>query len=70
LHIFDPEVVILGGQIAEAGEALFEPLRTDVYDRTKRMLGRPVPLIPAQVGDRSGIVGAASLAICAIRATA
>jgi len=61
LHVLDPEVVILGGQIAEAGEMLFEPLWRDVPPRTMRLLKREVPIVPAQVGDGSGVVGAASL---------
>jgi len=61
LHVVDPELVILGGQIAAAGEMLFEPLRREVPLRTMRMLKRAVPIVPAQVGDGSGVVGAASL---------
>lgn len=62
LNIFDPEVVILGGQISEAGASLFEPLQREVTLRTRRLLGREVPLVPQGVADRSGIIGAASLA--------
>jgi glucokinase len=57
---FDPEVVILGGQIAAAGAALFEPLQAQVTARARRLVGREVPVIPAQVAE-SGIVGAAAL---------
>ena len=61
LHVIDPELVILGGRIAEAGDMLFEPLRLEVPRRTTRLLKRAVPIVPAQVGDGSGVVGAASL---------
>ena len=61
LHVFDPEVVIVGGQISEAGAALFEPLQRHLAWRTRRLLGREVSLIPPQIGDRSGVVGAAAL---------
>lgn len=63
LHVLDSEVVILGGQIAQAGSVLFDALRTDVDRRTRRLLKRTVPIIPAQVGEHAGIVGAASLAL-------
>lgn len=63
LHTFDPELVILGGQISEAGAVLFEPLQRAVAWRTRRLLGREVPIVPQGVADRSGIVGAASLSI-------
>lgn len=61
LHIFDPEIVILGGQIVEAGRALLEPLERDVAWRTRGLLRRTVPLVVQQVEDRSGITGAAAL---------
>lgn len=61
LHVFDPEVVILGGQIVEAGDSLLEPIRSDVSWRTKRFLGRVVPIVPSAVQDSSGVVGAAAL---------
>lgn len=63
LHIFDPELVILGGQIAEAGDSLLEPIREEVSWRTKRFLGRTVPIVRSQVQDSSGVVGAAALTL-------
>jgi glucokinase len=56
----DPEVVILGGQIAGAGPVLFEPLQRQVTERARRLVGHDVPVVRAQVAE-SGIVGAAAL---------
>jgi glucokinase len=56
----DPEVVILGGQIAEAGAVLFEPLQQQVTERARRLVGHDVPLVRAEVAE-PGIVGAAAL---------
>ena len=61
LHIFDPELIILGGQVADAGSDLLLPLQQEVWDRSRGLLGREVPLIEQQVADKSGIVGAAGL---------
>ena len=61
LHVFDPEVVILGGQVADAGEALLIPLQEEVWERSRGLLGREVPLVEQGVADKSGIVGAAGL---------
>jgi glucokinase len=63
LHIFDPELLILGGQVADAGADLLLPLQEDVWGRTRALLGRDVPLMEQQVADKSGIVGAAGLAM-------
>lgn len=61
LHVFDPETVILGGQVADAGADLLEPLEAEVWDRSRGLLGREVPLVQQEVADKSGIVGAAGL---------
>lgn len=62
MHAYDPEIVILTGQIAEAGEQLFAPLRKEVAWRTYGLLRREVPIVPGGVNDTSGVVGAAALA--------
>ncbi len=61
LHVLDPEIVILGGQIVEAGAALLEPLAAEVHWRSIGLLRRKVPIVVQQVEDRSGVVGAAAL---------
>lgn len=63
LLVFDPEVLILGGQVAGAGAALFSPLRDEVRWRTRVMLGREVPIVPQQVAENSGVAGAAALVL-------
>jgi glucokinase len=61
LHIFDPELLILGGNIAAAGEQLLVPLRSAVAQRTKIMLGREVPIVPQTAVGYGGVLGAAGL---------
>jgi glucokinase len=63
LHVFDPEIVIIGGQVADAGDGLLVPLQEEVWKRSRGLLGREVPLVEQQVADKSGIVGAAGLAM-------
>ncbi len=61
LHIFDPEVLIVGGNIAVAGEALLTPLRSAVAQQTRRMLGREVPIVLQTATGYGGVLGAAGL---------
>ncbi|MGA2269195.1 MAG: ROK family protein [Bryobacteraceae bacterium] len=61
LHVFDPEIVIIGGQVADAGADLLVPLQEEVWARSRGLLDREVPLVEQQVADKSGIVGAAGL---------
>ena len=44
-----------------AGADLLVPLQEEVWSRSRRLLGREVPLVEQQVADKSGIVGAAGL---------
>lgn len=62
IHVLDPEIVILGGQMAQAGEFLFEPVQSEIDWRTRYLLRRKIPVVKAQVADPSGVVGAAALA--------
>jgi len=61
LHVLDSEVVILGGQIIEAGDALLKPLEREIHWRSEGLLGRHVPVVLQQISDRSGITGAAAM---------
>ncbi len=61
LHIFDPEVLIVGGNIALADEALLVPLRFAVTRHTHRMLGREVPIVLQTAVGYGGVLGAAGL---------
>lgn len=61
-HILNPQIAIIGGGIAEAGESLlFEPIRTEL---SKRAMDIPaqMKIVKAHLGNDAGIVGAAMLA--------
>ena len=61
-HVLNPEVAIIGGGIAEAGESLlFEPIRHEFIRRAMDIPGM-MKVVPATLGNRAGIVGAAMLA--------
>lgn len=59
INIIDPEAVILGGGIAEAGKSLFEPLERFRAEMEWRPGGHCGPILPAQLGDVAGAYGAA-----------
>ncbi len=52
-----PEAIVLGGGLANAGDALFQPLR-ERLDALLTFQKRPV-LLPAGIGENAGVIGAA-----------
>ena len=61
MHIFDPEIFILGGNIAAAGPALIAPIQDKIARRTKTLLGRKVPIVFQKIVGYGGVAGAAGL---------
>lgn len=59
INIVDPEVVIIGGGIAVAGELLFGPLRMYLDQFEWRPQGHRVRILPATLGEFAGALGAA-----------
>jgi glucokinase len=59
--LFDVEVMVVGGGLAEAGDALLGPLRSGLRERIT--FHREPRLTRAALGDRAGCLGAALLAL-------
>ncbi|WP_025690795.1 ROK family glucokinase [Paenibacillus zanthoxyli] len=59
--VLNPEVFIIGGGVSKAGEILFEEIRRVYAQVTPEPLQKDVKIIPAQLGNDAGIVGAAGL---------
>lgn len=59
INVLDPEVVILGGGIATgAKDLLFKPLQQALDDFEWRPGGHQARLVPAELGDSAGCLGA------------
>jgi len=65
INILDPEAVIIGGGVAQAGDALFHPLAEELEELEWRPTGEGVRLVPAALGEWSGAIGAAREALLA-----
>jgi glucokinase len=64
VNVLDPEVVIVGGGAADAGDLLLDPARAAFHRTVEAPDHRPeVPIVPAQLGTDAGVIGAAALAL-------
>jgi glucokinase len=61
-NILSPEVIVIGGGIAEVGTDLFEPLNRYMDEYEWRAGGNKAEIVKAIYGDIAGTVGAASFA--------
>jgi glucokinase len=62
-NIFDPELFVIGGGAAAAGDLLFEPARRVLAARALPPARDRVRVVPAALGLEAGVIGAAALAL-------
>ncbi|HAJ57387.1 MAG TPA: hypothetical protein DCL35_06420 [Candidatus Omnitrophica bacterium] len=62
LNVFNPEIVVIGGGVAEAGDALFASIRRTVTCHAMEQLKKYVKVKKAALGNDAGVLGAALLA--------
>jgi glucokinase len=62
-NILDPDVIVVSGGLVELGDVLFAPLTAAFDGHIEGAPYRPkVPIVPATLGERAGVVGAAAMA--------
>jgi len=57
----DPDLIVLGGGIAAAGDVLFDPIRRVVRHRSQISGFDVDKIVPAELGNEAGMFGAAAL---------
>jgi glucokinase len=60
IHTFNPQAVIIGGGVSEAGSPFFTEIRKETARRTVPSMWKAVEILPASVGVNSGVIGAAA----------
>jgi glucokinase len=58
VNIFNPELVVIGGGFARAGDLLLEPARRVVAERALAPARDEVRIVPALLGVEAGLIGA------------
>jgi predicted NBD/HSP70 family sugar kinase len=63
VNFFNPAVIVIGGDIAEAHAQLLAGVREGIFSRSLPLATRDLRVVPCRLGDRAGITGAAITAI-------
>ncbi len=63
VNLFNPEVVVIGGGIEQAGELLLGPVRKSVRNLAFEEPANTVKIVPSRLGDSAVALGAAALVL-------
>ena len=63
VNLVNPSVVVIGGQLAHAGEHLLAGIREVVYTRSLPLATEHLRIIPSMAGTESGVLGAVAMAV-------
>ena len=61
VNLLNPEKIIIGGGVADAGDLLLAPLTETLKKRAMKIAGSAVEVVPAQLGNTAGVIGASLL---------
>lgn len=61
LHMFSPEIILLGGSVITSNPWLLDHARQVVKERAIAQVYREVPIEVARLGDQAGVLGAVAL---------
>ncbi len=61
LHIFNPEIIVLGGGVMQLGSLLLEPALHIVRERATAASNRDTLIVQSQLNDNAGLIGAGAL---------
>jgi glucokinase len=62
VNVLGPQVIVIGGGVAQAGAVLLDPLRIRVRQHAMRHLKNKIKIVRAALGNDAGFLGAALLA--------
>ncbi|GIQ68203.1 ROK family transcriptional regulator [Xylanibacillus composti] len=61
VNVVNPDMILIGGGVSEAGEFLFHPIRETVRKEAMAVNTERLSIMPGQLGAVCGVVGAATL---------
>ncbi|HNX88396.1 MAG TPA: ROK family transcriptional regulator [Paludibacteraceae bacterium] len=62
INLLNPELVVIGGTLSEAGDYLFLPLRSAIKKYSLNLVNKDTAIKLSKLGDKTGLIGACMLA--------
>jgi glucokinase len=69
IHIFNPDMIIVGGGVTQMGPMLMEPALRIVQERAMKAPREAVQIVQAQLGTNEGLIGAGALVYSQLQIT-
>jgi predicted NBD/HSP70 family sugar kinase len=63
VNLLNPAEIVIGGDLAQAGQPLLAGIRETVYRRSTTLNTNDLTIRASELGDRAGVIGAAALVI-------
>lgn len=61
INLFNTQMIVVGGGIAQAGEIILDPIRRTATACAIRSMSRTCSIVPAELGDNAGVLGSAAI---------
>jgi len=61
--LLNPDRIVIGGGVGQAGEYVFGPIRRVIEERTMKIFHESLTIVPAKLGNDAGMIGSAALAL-------
>jgi predicted NBD/HSP70 family sugar kinase/DNA-binding transcriptional ArsR family regulator len=63
VNFFNPEVIVIGGDVGQASQQLLAGVRETIFQRSLPLATEELRVVPSRLEDRAGVIGAAIMAI-------
>ncbi|WP_327584009.1 ROK family transcriptional regulator [Nonomuraea sp. NBC_00507] len=63
VNFFNPSIIVIGGDLAEAGEQVLAGVRETIYSRSLPLATQHLGIRVSELGDRAGVIGAAVMVV-------
>ncbi len=61
INLLNPEIIIIGGGIAEVGNMLFGPISAAAKRKSMKVQAKAAKIVKARLGNDAGVIGAGEI---------